>query len=118
MAAAGALLGAGALVVFTTGAAVPADVRVTPSTVTPGQSVTIAAGGCAAPATAYSAAFASTSARLRGKAERMRGTARVNPHAAPGTYAITVRCVRGGPYNGTFVVGEPYPVLAPETGDG
>ncbi|MFI7533549.1 hypothetical protein [Streptosporangium sp. NPDC049376] len=118
MAAVKVLLGAGTVIVFAGGAAVPADVRVTPSTVTPGQSVAIAAGGCVAPATAYSAAFASTSARLRGRAETMRGTARINPHAAPGTYAVTVRCVRGGPYDGTFVVDEPRPVLAPDTGGG
>lgn len=117
VAAARALLGAGAVFLFVGGAAVPVDVRVTPSTVTPGQSVAIAAAGCAAPATAYSAAFTSTSARLKGRTEALRGSARISSHAAPGTYAITVRCVRGGPYNGTFVVDE-HPVLASDTGGG
>ncbi|MEV8638550.1 hypothetical protein AB0395_43535 [Streptosporangium sp. NPDC051023] len=118
VASARVLLGVVAAFVFAGGAAVPGDVRVTPPMISPGQSVDISADACGAPATAYSAAFSSTSARLRGRADVMRGTARISSHAAPGTYAITVRCVRGGPYNGTFVVEEPHPTLAPDTGGG
>lgn len=124
----GAAVGAVAFSVFVGGTAgiagaagtggVAGDVRVTPSTVPPGQLVSISANPCVAPATAYSAAFHATSARLREGAEVMRGTARISSHAAPGTYAITVRCVRGGPYNGTFVVDDLHPTVAPDTGGG
>ena len=48
----------------------------------------------------------------------MHGTARISAYAAPGTYAITVRCVRGGPYDGTFVVDDLHPTAAPDTGGG
>ncbi|GAA3136074.1 hypothetical protein [Streptosporangium carneum] len=118
VASAGVLAGVAATFAFAGGAAWTGDVRVTPSTVRPGQSVDISADTCVAPATAYSAAFSATSARLRERADTMRGTARISSHAAPGTYAITVRCVRGGPYNGTFVVDDLHPTTAPDTGGG
>ncbi|GHE39688.1 hypothetical protein GCM10017673_47490 [Streptosporangium violaceochromogenes] len=112
-AAAAAFVFAAAAFVFAGGAATPDGVRVTPQTVRPGQLVSVSADTCVAPATAYSAAFSATSARLRERADTMQGLARVSSHAAPGTYAVTVRCVRGGPYNGTFVVGDPHPAVAP-----
>ncbi|MEV7005443.1 hypothetical protein [Streptosporangium sp. NPDC051022] len=119
MASAKVLLGAMTAVLFTGGAAAgDGGVWITPRTVRPGQLVSISAGTCAAPATAYSAAFGSTSARLREQADLMRGAVRISPHAAPGTYAVTVRCVRGGPYNGTFVVDDLHPTTAPDTGGG
>ncbi|WP_433251497.1 hypothetical protein ACQPYK_06115 [Streptosporangium sp. CA-135522] len=105
-------------VLFTSGMSGVDDVNVTPSTVRPGQSVSITADSCGVPATAYSAAFSATSARLSHRAHAMQGAARISPHAAPGTYAITIRCVRGGPYNGTFVVGEAHPTGTPNTGGG
>lgn len=112
------VVAAAAAFVFAGGAGTSGGVRVTPQTVRPGQLVSVSADACVAPATAYSAAFGATSARLRERADTMQGLARVSSHAAPGTYAITVRCVRGGPYNGTFVVGDPHPAVAPDTGGG
>lgn len=82
-------------------------VEVIPSTAWPGQTVSVVAGPCSTPATAYSAAFGTTMARLRRHDHEMQGAVRISPHAAPGTYAVTVRCVEGGPYDGTFVVGDP-----------
>ncbi len=118
VALAGVLVGVTAAFAFAGGAAWSGDVSITPSTAHPGEAVSISADTCVPPATAYSAAFSSTSARLRGRADVMRGTAHISSHAAPGTYAITVRCVRGGPYNGTFVVDESHPTAAPDTGGG
>ncbi|MFF5211790.1 hypothetical protein [Streptosporangium sp. NPDC000396] len=118
MASAKVLVGSAAVLVFAGGAAGGGDVSVTPSTVHPGQSVSISVDPCVAPATAYSAAFKTTSAGLSKHDGTMYGTARISPHAAPGTYAITVRCVRGGPYNGTFVVNDTHPTNGPDTGGG
>ncbi|SFI15028.1 hypothetical protein SAMN05216275_101378 [Streptosporangium canum] len=112
------MLGSMAALMFAGGMTGVGDVEVTPSTVRPGQTVSISAGRCGTPATAYSAAFSATAARLIHHARAMQGSARISPHAAPGTYAITVRCVQGGPYNGTFVVGDAHPTSGPDTGGG
>ncbi|GAA4222429.1 hypothetical protein FHR32_003914 [Streptosporangium album] len=113
-----AVVGSAVALVFAGGMTGVGGVEVTPSTARPGQSVSIAAGPCGTPATAYSAAFGATMARLRRHDREMQGAARISPHAAPGTYAVTVRCVEGGPYNGTLVVGDDHPVDVPATGGG
>ncbi|MDP9863036.1 MULTISPECIES: hypothetical protein [Streptosporangium] len=118
LATAGAVLGSVVAVVFATGMTGIGDVEVTPSTARPGQRVSISSGPCDSPATAYSAAFRATAARLSQHAHAMQGSARISPHAAPGTYAITVRCIQGGPYNGTFVVDDTHPTSGPDTGGG
>ncbi|WP_189246823.1 hypothetical protein [Streptosporangium pseudovulgare] len=98
-----------AVFVLTGGAAAGDDVSVTPSTARPGQLVIVSVDPCVAPAVAYSAAFDTTSARLGDHDGAMYGTARVSFDTVPGSYVVTVRCVRGGPYNGTFTVGAPRP---------
>ncbi|MFF0307235.1 hypothetical protein ACFYSC_07400 [Streptosporangium sp. NPDC004379] len=99
--------------VFAGGAAAGDDVSVTPSTARPGQLVIVSVDPCVAPAVAYSAAFDTTSARLGDHDGAMYGTARVSFDATPGSYVVTVRCVRGGPYNGMFTVGAPQPAGHP-----
>lgn len=108
-----AVLGGAMALMFAGGMTGVGGVEVIPSTTWPGQTVSVVAGPCSTPATAYSAAFGTTMARLRRHDHEMQGAVRISPHAAPGTYVVTVRCVEGGPYDGTFVVGDPRPVRAP-----
>ncbi|MFJ2030396.1 hypothetical protein [Streptosporangium sp. NPDC087985] len=112
-----AVVGSAVALVFAGGMTGIGGVEVTPSTARPGQTVSISAGPCGTPATAYSAAFSATMARLRRHDHVTQGAVRISPHAAPGTYAVTVRCVEGGPYDGTFVVGDIPPDTGPSAGD-